>query len=103
MFSSSFVESDICQQYCSAVRRDFGTEVQRRIDFSSPEAAANTINNYFVHQSHHTIDHVASAADITSETKLAVLNGVYIKALWAKAFEQIGPHMFMGLDRKGEG
>lgn len=48
------------------------------------------------------IDNVASAEDMTPETKLAVLNAVYVKAPWAQILQPIGDDLFMGLDREGQ-
>jgi len=58
------------------------------VDFAAdPEAALNTINNWVSDRTSSKIPALLQAGQLSSATELAVVNAIYFKAEWAKAFD----------------
>ncbi|MDN5724846.1 MAG: serpin family protein [Propionibacteriales bacterium] len=58
------------------------------IDFTTPETAATTINEWVAGATHDKITDLIGAGDIGSNSELALANALYLKAPWQRAFEQ---------------
>ncbi|OXU29427.1 hypothetical protein TSAR_002441 [Trichomalopsis sarcophagae] len=60
------------------------------IDTSKPAESAKVINDWVDEKTHHKINGIVKEDDITSDTRMLLLNAVYFKGKWAKEFKKEG-------------
>jgi len=56
------------------------------LDTKNPVDATKTINNWVDERTHHKISKILNDGDLTSDTRMLLLNAVYFKGKWANAF-----------------
>ena len=69
----------------------FGTSPQT-VDFSNPNAAADTINAWVAGQTHGKIKDIISPDAIKHLTGLVLTNAIYFKGNWTSAFDSTLTH-----------
>lgn len=58
------------------------------VDYAAdPDAARDTINAWVARQTHDRIKKLLGPSDVTSATRLALVNAIYMKANWANEFD----------------
>ena len=77
------------------INRDFEETLEtflfsgvKNVDFSSPEDAAQRINNWVENRTHNLITNFISADAVSDESRLMLLNAIYFKADWKNNFDQ---------------
>ena len=77
------------------INRDFEETLEtflfsgvKNVDFSSPEEAAQRINNWVENRTHNLITDFLSADALSDESRLMLLNAIYFKADWKNNFDQ---------------
>ncbi|XP_008201831.1 alaserpin isoform X5 [Nasonia vitripennis] len=60
------------------------------IDTSKPAESAKVVNDWVDERTHHKIKDIVKEDDITSDTRMLLLNAVYFKGKWAKEFKKEG-------------
>lgn len=58
------------------------------LDVSKPEESAKLVNGWVDEKTHSKIKEIVEKSDITAETRIILLNAVYFKGRWAKAFKK---------------
>ena len=73
--------------YLDAIASDFGGGL-RLVDYAGDtEAARQTINGWVSDRTRHRIPELLAAGDLTRDTRLTLVNAIYLKAQWETAFE----------------
>jgi serpin B len=74
------------QRYLDALAQRFGAGI-RLTDFrADPAASRNTINAWVKDKTGGRIPSLLAAKDVTPRTRFALVNAIYLKAAWARAF-----------------
>lgn len=71
--------------YIATIKFDFGGDL-RRVNFVSPQAAIDKINNWVDLHTHGKIPSIISPIMLSGDTRLVLTNAVYFKAGWAQPF-----------------
>ena len=80
-------ENPFLPQYLQTVQKDF-TSGLFPVDFKhQAKAATAQINNWVDGKTEHKIKDMLHAIDITSETRLVLVNAIYFKGVWMTPFE----------------
>jgi serpin B len=96
--NATFAQQDLAieQAYLDVLARGFGAGL-RTVDFKADsEAARGLINDWVADQTEQRIKQLLARQDITSATRLVLVNAIYLKAAWADPFpeELTGPGAF---------
>lgn len=75
----------IQQQYLKVLSSAFDAGI-RETDFSNPESARQTINKTVEDQTHGLIKNLFGPSQITTDTRLALTDSLYLKAKWGTPF-----------------
>jgi serpin B len=74
--------------YLDAIASGFGAGVGQ-LDYSAdPEAALKVINDWVARNTANRIPQILQPGDITSETRIALANAIYLNAGWVHLFEE---------------
>jgi serpin B len=77
------------QDYIATIMAVFGGSLTS-VDFSNPEAAADTINNWVAQKTANKIEDMVSPDALNALTRLVLTNAVYFKAAWTTQFSSYG-------------
>lgn len=95
------VEDPVFDKYCQRVQSLYHVTTDV-LDFQGDlERAAKVINRFVSHTTFGLIREVVTPDDFSSNTKLAAVNAMYLKAPWSCAFDPYGERAFRGYDREG--
>lgn len=67
------------------ISQDFYTSAEL-VDFNLPKSAAAEINNWVSNETNHLINDLISASSLNANTRMVLVNAIYFKGKWAKAF-----------------
>jgi serine protease inhibitor len=77
----------ILTPFLQTMQADFSGDL-KQIDFASnPSGAVSTINSWVAQQTDNLINNLLSPGDVTTLTRLVLVNAVYFKASWATPFD----------------
>mgnify|MGYP003334335872 CR=1 FL=1 len=85
-----FGQSDLTwgEPFLESLARDFGTGV-RTVDFAGdPEGARTIVNRWTAEQTRDRIEEIIPAGAFGPDTRMTLVNALYLKAPWARAFEK---------------
>ncbi len=77
------------QGYIAAIKAVFGGSLTS-LDFSNPQAAADTINNWVAEKTANKIENLVSPDALNALTRLVLTNAVYFTAAWTTQFDTYG-------------
>jgi serpin B len=85
----------LLESFLENSRSTFGAAAQT-VDFSNPQAAANTINQWVSDQTNGKITNLIPPDDLSAYTALVITNAIYFKGSWASPFNTnlTNPAMF---------
>lgn len=76
------------QPFLDTLARDFGTGV-RTVDFAGdPEGARAAVNEWTAAQTRDRIEEIIPPGAFTPDTRMTLVNALYLKAPWAKEFDK---------------
>lgn len=67
------------------ISQDFYTSAET-VDFTQPVSAAAKINSWVSSETNNLINDLISAGSLNADTRLVLVNAIYFKGMWAKAF-----------------
>lgn len=70
----------------AVVHQKFGSGIQP-LNFANSQASANTINNFVEQQTNGKITDLISASSLNADTRLVIVNAIYMKGLWLHKFD----------------
>jgi len=77
---------DLNHDYKNNLEKTFGMNVQT-VDFAqNSEEARQTINNWTSNMTNNHIEEILSTDSVTENSKIILVNAMYLKALWTKSF-----------------
>uniref|UniRef100_A0A8D8MAK2 Antichymotrypsin-2 n=1 Tax=Cacopsylla melanoneura TaxID=428564 RepID=A0A8D8MAK2_9HEMI len=59
-----------------------------KVDLNHSQSAADQINNWVAHQTNNKINNVIGSSNITSDTRLILINAIHFKGIWANPFKR---------------
>jgi serpin B len=74
------------QPFLDVLARDFGTGM-RVVDYAKAEAARSAINTWVSKQTRHRIPELVPSRVLTADTRLTLVNALYLKAPWQSPFD----------------
>ncbi|HST82075.1 MAG TPA: serpin family protein [Kineosporiaceae bacterium] len=77
------------QPFLDALARDFGTGV-RVVDYRQTAAARSAINDWVAQQTRRRIPELVPPGALTLDTRLTLVNAIFLKAPWQKPFPREG-------------
>ena len=77
---------DIVPKYLAATSKCYNQE-RENIDFSSPQIARDTINNWVRETTGDKLPDLLPENSLNSDTKLVIVNAVYFHGFWKQAFD----------------
>lgn len=80
------VETEVREPYLKLLGVNYGADL-RTVDFGSPDAAAEAINDWVKEQTAERIDKLFDTID--PHTILVLANAIYLKADWATPFDEV--------------
>ena len=98
--NSAFAQRDwsIVQLFLDRVAATFGSGL-RLVDYQSdPDAARRMVNAWVKQKTSGRIPQLLGPPDVTTLTRLYLVNAVYLKAEWERWFDQAEPRAFTRLD-----
>jgi serpin B len=69
------------------LRRDYGAPLQRTDFRHDADGARDRVNRWVADHTNQRIKNLFAQSDITSDTRLALVNALYLKARWLQPFE----------------
>ncbi|XP_069676855.1 leukocyte elastase inhibitor-like isoform X1 [Periplaneta americana] len=76
---------NILPEFKNMTVEDFKSDIES-VDFTQPEAAARTINDWVSQSTHQRIQQLVSQESLTPDTALMLLNAVFFSGEWDKIF-----------------
>ncbi|MCB1109783.1 MAG: serpin family protein [Chlamydiia bacterium] len=99
--NAMWVDTDahILSSYQSIVKKGFNGEIQL-VNFAKPQIAARKINAWVYDKSHEKIQNFINPSDISSSTRMILLNNLLVKGSWKSPFltQSTGTHPFTQYD-----
>ena len=88
-------------EYVSSIQKYLGADLFK-VNFSNPESALEKVNHWVATNTNGKIDHLLGPRDVSSETRLILLNALYFKGQWRMPFDPKNTTFIDFTNRKGE-